>query len=113
MEFLSFAAVARQNVDLANENLARSQERFDHFDTVRHTGGMQAEQALASANDQYISALYGHNLSKLQLARALGVPSANLPRCLGAPWRLRIAFRCNRVPTIMAASLLSFAFGGG
>lgn len=65
-------AVARQNVDLANENLARSQERFaagvtDSVEVV------QAQQSLASANDQYISGLYSHNLAKLQLARALGV----------------------------------------
>jgi len=64
--------VARQNVDLANENLARSQERFaagvtDSVEVV------QAQQSLASANDQYISSLYSHNSSKLQLARALGV----------------------------------------
>ena len=64
-------AVARQNVDLANENLSRSQERFaagvtDSVEVV------QAQQSLASANDQYISALYSHNLAKLQLARALG-----------------------------------------
>jgi outer membrane protein TolC len=63
--------VAKENVDLANENLSRSQERFaagvtDSVEVV------QAQQALASANDQYISSLYGHNLSKLQLARALG-----------------------------------------
>jgi outer membrane protein TolC len=65
-------AVARQNVDLANENLSRSQERFaagvsDSVEVV------QAQQSLANANDQYIAALYSHNLSKLQLARALGV----------------------------------------
>ncbi len=65
-------AVARQNVDLANENLSRSQERFaagvtDSVEVV------QAQQALAGANDQYISSLYSHNLAKLQLARALGV----------------------------------------
>jgi outer membrane protein TolC len=65
-------AVARQNVDLANENLARSKERFaagvtDSVEVV------QAEQALASANDQYITSLYSHNVAKLQLARALGV----------------------------------------
>src|SRR5262245_28313868 len=69
-------AVARQNVDLANENLARSQERFaagvtDSVEVV------QAQQALASANDQYISSLYNHNVSKLQLARALGVARTN------------------------------------
>jgi outer membrane protein TolC len=65
-------AVARQNVDLANENLSRSKERFaagvtDSVEVV------QAEQSLASANDQYITSLYGHNVAKLQLARALGV----------------------------------------
>jgi outer membrane protein TolC len=65
-------AVARQNVDLANENLSRSNERFaagvtDSVEVV------QAQQSLASANDQYISSLYSHNLAKLQLTRALGV----------------------------------------
>ena len=74
-------AVARQNVDLSNENLARSQERFaagvtDSVEVV------QAQQALASANDQYITALYAHNLSKLQLARALGVSRTNYSQYL-------------------------------
>jgi outer membrane protein TolC len=68
--------VAKENVDLANENLSRSQERFaagvtDSVEVV------QAQQALAGANDQYISSLYNHNLSKLQLARALGVVRTN------------------------------------
>lgn len=68
--------VAKENVDLANENLFRSQERFaagvtDSVEVV------QAQQALASSNDQYISSLYSHNLSKLQLARALGVARTN------------------------------------
>lgn len=63
--------VARQNVDLANENLSRSKERFasgvtDSVEVV------QAEQSLASANNQFIAGLYSHNVSKLQLARALG-----------------------------------------
>ena len=74
--------VARQNVDLANENLSRSQERFaagvtDSVEVV------QAQQSLASANDQYISSLYSHNLAKLQLARALGVARTNYSQYLG------------------------------
>src|SRR5215469_4229597 len=73
--------VARQNVDLANENLARSQERFaagvtDSVEVV------QAQQSLASANDQYISSLYSHNVAKLQLARALGVARTNYSQYL-------------------------------
>ena len=76
-------AVARQNVDLANENLARSQERFaagvtDSVEVV------QAEQSLASANDQYISGLYSHNLAKLQLARGLGVARTSYHQYLAA-----------------------------
>ncbi len=64
-------AVAGENVDLANENLARSKERFaagvtDSVEVV------QAQQSLSSANDQYISGTYSHNLAKLQLARAIG-----------------------------------------
>ena len=74
--------VAHQNVDLANENLSRSQERFaagvtDSVEVV------QAQQSLASANDQYISSLYSHNVAKLQLARALGVARTNYSQYLG------------------------------
>lgn len=64
--------VARENVDLANETLSRSKERFasgvtDSVEVV------QAQQSVASANNQYITSLYSHNLAKLELARALGV----------------------------------------
>jgi len=69
-------AVAKQNVDLANENVARSKDRFSSgvTDSVEV---VQAEQALASANDQYITSLYNHNFAKLSLARALGVARNN------------------------------------
>lgn len=78
---LEQVTVARQNVDLANENLSRSQERFaagvtDSVEVV------QAQQSLASANDQYISGLYSHNLAKLQLARALGAARTNYSQYL-------------------------------
>jgi outer membrane protein TolC len=63
--------VARENVELATESLERSRERFaagvtDSVEVV------QAQQSLSSANDQYISGTYSHNLAKLQLARAMG-----------------------------------------
>ena len=74
--------VAHQNVDLANDNVARSKERFtagvtDSVEVV------QSEQSLASANDQYITSLYSHNLAKLSLARALGVARTNFSQYLG------------------------------
>jgi outer membrane protein TolC len=76
-------AVAKQNVELANESLARSKDRFTSgvTDSVEV---VQAEQALASANDQYITSLYNHNFSKLSLARALGVARTNYEHYLGA-----------------------------
>ena len=74
--------VAKQNVELANENLARSKDRFSSgvTDSVEV---VQAEQSLASANDQYITSLYDHNLAKLSLARALGVARTNYGQYLG------------------------------
>jgi len=75
--------VARQNEDLANENLGRSKERFasgvtDSVEVV------QAEQSLASANDQYITSLTSHNVAKLQLARALGIARTDYSQYLSA-----------------------------
>ncbi len=74
--------VAKQNVDLADETLARSKDRFTSgvTDSVEV---VQAEQSLASANDQYITSLYNHNLAKLSLARALGVARTNYDQYLG------------------------------
>jgi len=74
--------VAKQNVELANESLARSKDRFTSgvTDTVEV---VQAEQALASANDQYITSLYNHNFAKLSLTRALGVARTNYSQYLG------------------------------
>lgn len=76
--------VASQNIDLANENLARSQERFSAgvTDSVEV---VQAQQSLASANDQYIASLYSHNLAKLQLARALGIAGTSYTHYLAVP----------------------------
>lgn len=76
-------AVATQNVNLANENLDRSKERFSAgvTDSVEV---VQAQQSLASANDQYITSLYAHNLAKLELARALGVARSNYSRYLAS-----------------------------
>jgi outer membrane protein TolC len=74
--------VARQNVRLANDTVARSKDRFaagvtDSVEVV------QSEQSLASANDQYITSLYSHNFAKLALARALGVARGSFNQYLG------------------------------
>jgi outer membrane protein TolC/membrane protein DedA with SNARE-associated domain len=74
--------VAEHNVALANENLARSRDRFTSgvADSVEV---VQAEQSLASANNQFITSSYNHNLAKLALARALGVARTSYDQYLG------------------------------
>jgi outer membrane protein TolC len=63
--------VARSSVDLANQTLTQARDRFtagvtDNLEVV------QAQEALAQANENYISSLYAHNLAKVELARAIG-----------------------------------------
>jgi len=74
--------VTQKNVALANENLARSKDRFTSgvTDSVEV---VQSEQSLASANDQYINSVYNHNLAKLALARAIGVARTSYTQYLG------------------------------
>ena len=64
-------AVARNNLDLANQTLTQAQDRFASgvADTIEV---VQAQGSVAVANDNLIAALYAHNLSKVELARALG-----------------------------------------
>ena len=63
--------VARSSLDLANQTLEQARDRFtagvaDNLEVV------QAQDSVASANENYISSLYAHNLAKLSLARAIG-----------------------------------------
>jgi outer membrane protein TolC len=72
----------RSNVDLAREALSEAQQRFK----AGVADSLPVSQALATdrqAEDQYISALYQHNVAKLSLARALGVASTNCKDYLG------------------------------
>jgi outer membrane protein TolC len=65
-------AVARSNIDLAEQTLAQSRDRFRAgvTDTVEV---VQAQEAVASAHENYISSLYQDNYAKISLARALGL----------------------------------------
>lgn len=72
----------RSNVDLATEELSEAQQRF-HAGVSDNLPVSQAQSALEQANDQYISALYQHNVAKLSLARAMGVAQTNYKDYLG------------------------------
>ncbi len=65
-------SVEQSAVTLATENLQQSRDRFtsgvtDNLEVV------QAQDALATANDAYIASLYSYNLAKMSLAKATGV----------------------------------------
>ncbi len=64
--------VARSNIDLAEETLAQSRDRFSAgvTDSVEV---VQSQEAVASAHEQYISSLYNYNYAKISLVRALGI----------------------------------------
>jgi outer membrane protein TolC len=64
--------VAKSNVTLAGETLAQARDRFtagvaDNLEVV------QAQQSVASAEQDLISAQYQNNLARVELARALGL----------------------------------------
>jgi len=64
--------VARSNIDLSEETLTQSRDRFSAgvTDTVEV---VQSQEAVASAHEQYISSLYSYNYAKISLVRALGI----------------------------------------
>ncbi len=64
-------AVAKSSVDLANQTLVQARDRFS-AGVVDNLEVVQAQEALATANESYISSLYAHNLAKVELAHAMG-----------------------------------------
>jgi outer membrane protein TolC len=64
-------AVAKQQIELAAEQLREAQDRYK----AGVSGSLevvQAQEAVAGANENHIQALYQNNVAKLTLVRALG-----------------------------------------
>jgi outer membrane protein TolC len=73
--------VARSSIDLAEQALTQSRDRFaagitDNLEVV------QAQEAVAGAHESYIQSLYAHNLAKVELARAIGDAEQGVERYL-------------------------------
>lgn len=73
--------VARQNRDVTKQTLDLTRQRFDAgvTDTVDVSN---AQASVASAELDYINAVFAHNVAKLALARAAGGANESLPRFL-------------------------------
>jgi outer membrane protein TolC len=73
--------VARSSVELAEQTLVQSRDRFtagvaDNLEVV------QAQESVAAAHDSYIQSLYAHNLAKVELAYAIGDAEQSVKRYL-------------------------------
>ena len=73
---------ARSSVELARQALTQAQDRFgagvaDNIEVV------QAQNAVAAATTTYIDSLYAHNVSKVAIARALGIAGDGIQQYLG------------------------------
>ncbi len=64
--------VARSNVDLANQTLKQARDRFT-AGVTNTVEVVQAQQTVADANENLISAQFQYNVGKVSLARALGL----------------------------------------
>ena len=74
--------VAKATLDYAQQTLMQSQDRFS-AGVTNNIEVIQAQEALATANQQYISSLYSHNIAKVLLARATGAAEHTLRQVLG------------------------------
>jgi outer membrane protein TolC len=74
--------VAKSNVALASEALQDAQERFQ-AGVSDNLAVSQAQSSVAQANDRYVSSLYQLNVSKLSLARAVGLARTQYKTYLG------------------------------
>jgi outer membrane protein TolC len=64
-------AVARDNLDLANQTLVQARDRFS-AGVTDNVEVVQAQESIATANDTLIAALFAHDAAKVALARAMG-----------------------------------------
>lgn len=77
----SQVGVARRNIQVATQNLDLTRQRFeagvsDNLEVV------QSQEALSTANTDYVNSVFAHNLAKLSLARAIGRAAEALPQFL-------------------------------
>jgi outer membrane protein TolC len=76
--------VAKRNQDVAREILKLTRQRFEAgiTDSVEV---LQGQEGVASADLDYITSLFAHNVAKLSLARSMGNAEAHLPQFLSIP----------------------------
>jgi outer membrane protein TolC len=74
--------VAAHNKTLAERSLTQSVDRYTNGVT-NYLELAQAQEAVATANDNYIESLYSLNLALVSFARAMGGAESRLSQLLG------------------------------
>jgi outer membrane protein TolC len=73
--------VAQKNREVTRQSLALTRQRFE-AGVTDNVEVVESEEAVASADLDYINAVFAHNLAKLSLARAMGRAEESLPNLL-------------------------------
>jgi outer membrane protein TolC len=73
--------LSQKNVDLSRDTLNQSKLRFE-AGVTHNLEVVQSQESLASAEQDYVDAVFAHNIAKLDLARALGKAADGLPQFL-------------------------------
>jgi outer membrane protein TolC len=73
--------VTRSATDLAQQQLTQARDRFA-AGVTNNLEVIQAQEAVATANENYISSLYAYNAAKASLARAVGGAEKLIPAFL-------------------------------
>jgi outer membrane protein TolC len=74
--------VAENTVSLAHEQLKQARDRFA-AGVVNSLEVVQSQEAVATADENYISSLYRYNVAKASLARALGLAEEAFKQMVG------------------------------
>jgi len=75
-------AAATRGRELANLQMTQARDRFA-AGVANNIEVIQAQEAVTLANEQFISATYGYNVSKALLARSLGTAESAVEKYLG------------------------------
>lgn len=74
--------VAQSSIKLSEETLTQARDRF-RAGVATTVDVVQAQEALASSNENYINSTFAYNVAKLTLARSLGVAERAVKDFLG------------------------------
>ena len=70
-------AVTGKEIELATETLTQARDRFA-AGVANNLEVVQAQEALANANETYIESVYAHNIAKASLARSVGLAEKSI-----------------------------------